>query len=197
LIFGATLGVLEKLRVINMKNIVKKILGIDKIELEIKNATDAKESLEQEAQKLLKAIELAKQAEERSLKEAEEAKFLAEQTKKEIEISLKNELEKQRLAKLTPKQLANEKKEPYFEIVNFHVNPENPRFGFWELDWNEYKLLELKSLGYYGNSDEEIIDQWFSEILRFSGNQMGISMDRRAAGFINVNNIGDGKAEVS
>ena len=94
-------------------------------------------------------------------------------------------------------QIATENKEPYFNVVGFHHKPENGNFGFWELDWNEYKVLELKSLGYYGESDEEVIDRWFTEICRESARAEGINMDRRHMGFIDVKNIGNGRSEVS
>lgn len=187
-----------------MKNIIKKIIGFDKIESEISKAVEAKQSLESEAAKLIKSIELAKEIKEKTIQEiheikseAEAAKLEAEAAKLEAEKILKEETEKRRQAKLSPKDLATEKKEPYFNIINFQLNPENPRFGFWELDWNEYKVLELKALGYFGETDEEVIDQWFSEILRISGNQMGFNLNQRVSGFINVNKLSGGLSEIS
>jgi len=159
-----------------MNKIIKRVLGIDKLEAATLEATRLAAEAETKAQELIARAEAAKIAAN-----------AAENDRKE----------QQRLAKLTPKEIATEKKEPYFEVVGFHTNPENPRFGFWELDWNEYKVVELKALGYYGETDEEVIDQWFTEICRESGTAVGASMDRRSMGFIDVKQIGGGRSEIS
>jgi hypothetical protein len=109
----------------------------------------------------------------------------------------KSAIEAERLAKLSPKELATEKKEPWVAVLETHVNKENVRNGFFELDWNEYFVVQLKTAGYTGTTDEEIVDQWFQELCRNVGDDSGINMDRRGAGFINVNNLGNGKSEVS
>ena len=159
-----------------MNKIIKRVLGIDKLEAATLEATRLAAEAETKAQELVARAEAAKIAAD-----------AAENDRKE----------QQRLAKLNPKEIATEKKEPYFEVVGFHTNPENPRFGFWELDWNEYKVVELKALGYYGETDEEVIDQWFTEICKESGAALGSNMDRRSMGFIDVKNIGNGRSEVS
>ena len=105
-------------------------------------------------------------------------------------------VEAARLSKLSPKELATEKKEPYVTVTDTKVNPENPRNGFFELDWNEYFVLQLKAAGFYGDSDEEVVDKWFSELCKNVGADAGIPMDRRNGGYINVNNLGNGKTEV-
>jgi hypothetical protein len=105
--------------------------------------------------------------------------------------------EEKRIASLSPKELATEKKEPYIMVLNTHVNMDNVRNGFFELDWNEYFVLQLKSAGYTGESDESVVDQWFSELCRNVGAEEGVNMDRRGSGFISVNNLGNGKSEVS
>jgi hypothetical protein len=97
----------------------------------------------------------------------------------------------------SPKEIATAKKEPWVSVIETHVNPENPRNGFFELDWNEYFVLMLTNNGYKGTTEEEIIDQWFSDLCREVGSEEGISMDRRGSGYINVNKLGNGKLEVS
>ena len=97
----------------------------------------------------------------------------------------------------TPKEIATEKKEPWIAVLDTHVNPENIRNGFFELDWNEYFVLQLRTAGYVGDTDEAIVDSWFSELCRNVGAEEGVNMDRRASGYINVNNLGDGRTEVS
>lgn len=93
------------------------------------------------------------------LEEAQIKKEEAEQALKEIE-------EQSELAKLSPKERANRKKEPWVGVLNTHVNKENVRNGFFELDWNEHFVLQLKQEGYGadGDPDEEIVDRWFREL---------------------------------
>jgi hypothetical protein len=99
---------------------------------------------------------------------------------------------------LDPKEAATAKKEPWVTVLRTHVNPDSPRNGFFELDWNEYFVLMLRNNGYTGVTEEEIVDQWFSDLCREVGSEENVpSMDRRGSGYINVNKIGNGKSEVS
>jgi hypothetical protein len=101
------------------------------------------------------------------------------------------------IVELTPKEKATANKEPWVAVLNTHVNPENPRNGFFELDWNEHFVLMLRNNGYTGGSDEEVVDAWFGDLCKEIGNEEGIMMDRRFSGYINVNNLGNGKSEIS
>ena len=93
------------------------------------------------------------------LEEAQAKKEEAERALKEIE-------EQAELAKLTPKERATRKDEPWVGVLNTHVNKENVRNGFFELDWNDQFVLQLKQQGYGfdGDKDEEIVDRWFREL---------------------------------
>ena len=99
--------------------------------------------------------------------------------------------------KLSAKEQATANKEPWVAVLDTHVNKDNIRNGFFELDWNEYFVLQLRASGYNGETDEAIVDQWFSELCRNVGAEDGIEMDRRGSGFININNLGNGRTEVS
>jgi hypothetical protein len=103
---------------------------------------------------------------------------------------------KQEPIKLSPKEQATANKEPWVAVLDTHVNKDNIRNGFFELDWNEYFVLQLRASGYNGETDEAIVDQWFSELCRNVGAEDGVDMERRGSGFINVNNLGNGKTEV-
>ena len=138
-----------------MKKFIKKLLGIDKIELAAEAALQAK---------------------------------LKEQLVVEESI---------RLSKLTPKERATEKEESYIAVLDTKVNKDNVRNGFFELDWNEYFIVELRLAGYNGDTDEEIVDRWFQDLCRNIGNEAGVDMDGRGSGYVNVNNLGNGKAEIS
>jgi len=101
------------------------------------------------------------------------------------------------VAEKTAKEIATANKEPWVAVLDTHVNKDNVRNGFFELDWNEYFVLQLRSNGYQGDSDEAIVDQWFQDLCRNIGNDEGVNMDRRGSGYVNVNNLGNGKTEVS
>lgn len=120
-----------------------------------------------------------------------------EQLKQEAEAALEAAREAERIANLSPKELATEKKEPWVAVLETHVNKENVRNGFFELDWNEYFVLQLRSAGYQGNSDEEVVDLWFQELCRNVGSEAGVNMERRGSGFVNRALRDDGLTEVS
>lgn len=103
---------------------------------------------------------------EANIEEARIALDHANKLKDEAEKNLKAISEEQELAKLTPKDRATRKKEPWVGVLNTHVNKENIRNGFFELDWNEYFVLKLKQEGYGfdGDKEEDIVDRWFREL---------------------------------
>jgi hypothetical protein len=140
-----------------IRDFFKKLVGLDKIEAEVIEATKRKVEAE---------IEAATAAEEA------------------------------RLAKLSPKERATEAKEPWVEVLDTHVNKENVRNGFFELDWNEYFVLQLRSNGYQGDTDESIVDQWFQDLCRNIGAEAGVDMERRGSGFVNRALRDDGKTEI-
>jgi hypothetical protein len=91
---------------------------------------------------------------------------LAKSKLEEAEVKLKQVEEVEEQAKLTPKDRATRKNEPWVGVLNTHVNKENVRNGFFELDWNDPFVLKLKQEGYGedGDKDEEIVDRWFREL---------------------------------
>jgi hypothetical protein len=149
-----------------MKNFLKKITGIAKLQ-ESKLAAE-----KAEAESVAKAAEA--KAQEEAAKEAEE------------------------LAKLTPKERATRKGEPWVSVLETHVNKDNIRNGFFELDWNDIFIVQLKQAGYGFDGDlaEEIVDRWFRDIVRNMLSDEGLDPGR-GAGYINVVPIAKGKSEVS
>ena len=91
---------------------------------------------------------------------------LAKSKLEEAEAKLKEVEEVEEQAKLTPKDRATRRNEPWVGVLNTHVNKDNIRNGFFELDWNEPFVLKLKQEGYGedGDKDEEIVDRWFREL---------------------------------
>jgi hypothetical protein len=119
----------------------KKIMGIDKLEQQL---IDTKTAID-------------------------EATKLADQKADEITLAEKKAnlaLEQEESAKLAPKDRATRLKEPWVGVLNTHINKDNIRNGFFELDWNDHFVLKLKQEGYGfdGDKDEEIVDRWFREL---------------------------------
>jgi hypothetical protein len=65
---------------------------------------------------------------------------------------------------LSEKEIATMKKLPYIKVLDTQVDRKNPSNGFFELDWNEYFVDDLKKAGYTGSTDEEIVDKWFKAL---------------------------------
>jgi|TARA_B100001741_G_C16472901_1_gene560960 hypothetical protein len=95
--------------------------------------------------------------------------------------------------KKTKKEAKSEK--PWVKVLDMNVNPDNPRNGFFELDWNDEFVNMLKQNGYEGGSDTEIVDKWFQTLCRTIGNEQQV--DIGGSGYININRTPDGKTEVS
>ena len=103
------------------------------------------------------------------------------------------------LKKKDPKEYATRRKEPWVSVLDVKVNRDNVRNGFFEMDWNEYFIKDLKKAGYGedGDIDEEIVDRWFRDIVYNMLQEDGIDPSDRSAGYINVTSIDKGKSEVS
>jgi hypothetical protein len=126
----------------------------------------------------------------------EAATQAAEAKLAEIEQKTKIVEEYSLVAQMTEKERKTAAKEPWHDC-DLVIDKESPRYGYFELDWNEYHVEYLKDKGYTGNSDIEVVNQWFNDICRNTAEQEGIDMSRRSSGYINVNNLGNGKTEVS
>ena len=125
----------------------------------------------------LKKVTGLKQLEEekeRLVVEAALAKTRAEAAKKEEE-----------LAKMTPKERATARGEPYIAVLETHVNKEF--------------VLQLRQAGYglEGDPDEEVVDRWFRVLCKDVAGEEGVDMTERGAGYINVKKIAEGRSEVS
>jgi hypothetical protein len=131
------------------------------------------------------------------IKKLEEQRLQFEAQRAVAEEETRKAVEAEELAKMTPKDRATKKGEAWVSVLDTKVNPENPRNGFFELDWNDPFIEQLKQAGYGydGDPEEEIVDRWFRDLARNMLAEEGMDTSR-GAGFINVNRIGGGKAEV-
>jgi hypothetical protein len=99
---------------------------------------------------------------ERSLAIAAEATETAKKATEAAERATEAEAQ----ARLSPKDRATRRKEPWVGVLETHVNKDNIRNGFFELDWNDPFVLKLRQEGYgeEGDKEEEIVDRWFREL---------------------------------
>lgn len=111
----------------------------------------------------------------------------------------KNLSEKKPVKKLSPKELATKNKEPYIDIMSVEIDNDNPSYGSFELDWNDYFVQKLRGMGYPGETDEVVVDLWFQSVCR---NILMETWEQDLANrdnvrYINRKDLGDGKTEVS
>jgi hypothetical protein len=122
-------------------------------------------------------------------------KLLAEKEQAQLETVKAKQEEAQ--AKLTPKERATARGEPWVDVLETHVNKDNIRNGFFELDWNNEFITQLKQAGYGFDEDpeEEIVDRWFRDLARNMLSEDGLDTSR-GAGYINVSRLPNGRAQV-
>lgn len=65
-----------------------------------------------------------------------------------------------------------ESSEPWVSVVDTNFDEGNPNQGFMELDWNQPFVEFLKTHGYAGATDEEVVDKWFTDLCKNIGGQM-------------------------
>ena len=68
--------------------------------------------------------------------------------------------------KLSEKEKATRAGEPWVDILEVNVDPEDINNGAFELDWNIYFVNQLRAEGYQGVKDEDVVDQWFQKVCR-------------------------------
>ena len=65
------------------------------------------------------------------------------------------------------KSVATLKEEPWIDIIDHGFDPAQGINGvYFEFDWNEYWVDFLRKNGYIGLGDEQIVEQWFSDVCR-------------------------------
>ena len=105
-------------------------------------------------------------------------------------------------SKKTEKELATERNEPYVAILKVDLDPNNPRYGSFELDWNQPFILKLMQSGYRGDKEEDMVDQWFQDVCRhvvletYEQEQANLAKGDNVR-YINRKDAGNGRSEVS
>lgn len=64
------------------------------------------------------------------------------------------------------KEAATQANTPWVKIVSLELDPTHPGMGSFELEYNQLFVLHLIKNGYAGKSDEQIVDQWFTDVAR-------------------------------
>jgi hypothetical protein len=65
------------------------------------------------------------------------------------------------------KKIANILKEPWVSIVEEGLDPAaGPSGFFFVFDWNEHWIELLKKHGYEGDTDDEMMERWFTDVCR-------------------------------
>jgi hypothetical protein len=145
--------------------------------------------------KKITGLQALEDAKEQALEEARVAVKLTAQAQAELEAAKAAE----ELAKLSPKERATAQGMPYVAVLDTHVNKDNIRNGFFELDWNDEFIIQLKAAGYGfdGDPEEEIVDRWFRDLAANMLVDEGMDPSRHSAGFINVVPLSKNRSEVS
>jgi len=121
---------------------------------------------------------------------------------KEKEVALAGAAEAKKAeenAKMGPKERATQRGEPWVAVLDTHVNKDNVRNGFFELDWNPEFIVQLREAGYgfEGDPEEEIVDRWFRDL---AGNMLAeagqTNPSRTIGGYIIVSRLPNGRAQI-
>lgn len=55
---------------------------------------------------------------------------------------------------------------PWHKVISLSTDPGSPGAGSIELDWNSKFVEDLKEYGYEGATEEQVVDQWISELCK-------------------------------
>jgi hypothetical protein len=110
----------------------------------------------------------------------------------------KKEEIKPKTKKLSPKEEANQKGEPWVEVLRMDLDPNDPGQGSFELDWNDIFVARLIKSGYQGKTDQDIVDNWFQTVCRNvvleTYEQEQADPEKRQS---NRRDLGNGRTEIS
>ena len=64
------------------------------------------------------------------------------------------------------KKLADIDDKAFVTVLNTNFDPDNPKKGYFELDWNQSFIDMLSKAGYSGVTDDEIVNKWFDDLCK-------------------------------
>lgn len=107
-------------------------------------------------------------------------------------------LKQERKAAANAKALATERKEPWVNVIGMDIDSDNLSDGSFELDWNEYFIVQLVRAGYQGKTDADLVDQWFQDVCRnivLETYEQAEANNTSTARHVSSRDIGDGRTE--
>ena len=104
--------------------------------------------------------------------------------------------------KLTPKEAATIKGEPWVEVIGMELDPADFGNGAFELDWNDIFVAKLVRAGFQGKTDQDIVDNWFRSVCRnvvleTYEQEQADPEKRQQQEYNNRRDLGNGRTEVS
>lgn len=97
---------------------------------------------------------------------------------------------------LSPKDQATAEGRPWVNVLGLEFDPQNPTVGSFELDWNELFVKQLLMSGYQGETEEQIVDQWFQGICRHVVAETWEQLQADPANRVSRRDLGNGRTEV-
>lgn len=74
--------------------------------------------------------------------------------------------DKSREQHMSDKEKATAEGKPFVRVIDVKFDEKNPGDGYFELEWNNIFVKQLLEAGYTGDSEEEIVDLWFTTLCR-------------------------------
>jgi hypothetical protein len=99
-------------------------------------------------------------------------------------------------ATLSPKEQATAEGRPWVNVLGLEFDPQNPTLGSFELDWNELFVKQLLMSGYQGETEEQIVDQWFQGICRHVVAETWEQVQADPTNRVSRKDLGNGRTEV-
>jgi len=97
---------------------------------------------------------------------------------------------------LSPKEQATAEGRPWVNVLGLEFDPQNPTVGSFELDWNELFVKQLLMSGFQGDTEEQIVDQWFQSICRHVVAETWEQVQADPANRVSRRDLGNGRTEV-
>ena len=98
---------------------------------------------------------------------------------------------KSKAKKKSAKEIATENGEPWVNVLNVELDPDNIGNGAFELDWNEEFIKKLWKAGYRDEEENDMVDRWFQDVCRL----VVLETYEKDEAMVTRNDLGDGKTE--
>ena len=98
---------------------------------------------------------------------------------------------KSKAKKKSAKEIATENGEPWVNVLNVELDPDNIGNGAFELDWNEEFIKKLWKAGYRDEEENDMVERWFQDVCR----QVVLETYEKDEAMVTRNDLGDGKTE--